>query len=217
MRLSGAGSISTPARILLNALLVIVGLLVALQALVVAALLVNPLHPVRHYFQVTTIVTVPAEVWRAEGLVRLAPGSATVSVDPWVYLTYRPTSRLFVLVAAAASFSWWGCVVLVLLYLRCALTNISAGVPFPRDNVRCIRVVGCAILGMAAMHLLIAAGMVTYMRATTTVSGRPPAFPTAMLLADFPLGTILAGLAVLILAEVFRAGADLQDDQALTI
>ncbi len=34
---------------------------------------------------------------------------------------------------------------------------------------------------------------------------------------DFPLGTILAGLAVVILAEIFRAGADLQDEQALTI
>jgi hypothetical protein len=34
---------------------------------------------------------------------------------------------------------------------------------------------------------------------------------------DFPLGTIVSGLAVLILAEVFKVGADLQDDQALTV
>jgi hypothetical protein len=33
----------------------------------------------------------------------------------------------------------------------------------------------------------------------------------------FPLGTILSGFAVVILAELFRAGADLQDDQALTV
>ena len=59
--------------------------------------------------------------------------------------------------------------------------------------------------------------MIAYMRATTTVAGQPPVVPTAMLLVDFPLGTILAGLAVVILAEIFRAGADLQDDQALTI
>ena len=38
-----------------------------------------------------------------------------------------------------------------------------------------------------------------------------------MLLLDFPLGTILAGVAVVILAELFRSGADLQDDQALTV
>ncbi len=217
MRLSGTGSISIPARIVLDALLVIVGFLLAMQALAVVTLLVNPVHPLRHYFQVTSIVKVPAEVWQAEEFVRVRPGSATVSVDPWLYLTYKPTSRVFVLVAAAASYSWWACVVVVLLFLRRALTNISAGMPFPRDNIRCIRLVGWGILGMAATHLLTGAGMVAYMGATTTVAGQPPVLPTAMLLVDFPLGTTLAGLAVLILAEIFRAGADLQDDQALTI
>jgi len=34
---------------------------------------------------------------------------------------------------------------------------------------------------------------------------------------DFPLGTIVSGLAVVVLAEIFKAGADLQDDQALTV
>ncbi len=217
MRLSGAGSISIPARILLNAVLVVIGFLLAMQALAVVALLVNPLHPVRHYFQVTSIVRVPAEVWQAGELVRVRPGSATVGVDPWLYLTYSPTSRAFVLVASAASYSWWACVAMVLVFLRRALTNISAGTPFLRDNVRCIRVVGWAILGMAAMHVLIGVGMVAYMRATTTIAEQPPVLPAAMLLVDFPLGTILAGLAVLILAEIFRAGSDLQDDQALTI
>jgi hypothetical protein len=46
MRLFGPGSISTPARILLDAFLVVALLLVALQALAVAVLLVNPMHPV---------------------------------------------------------------------------------------------------------------------------------------------------------------------------
>jgi hypothetical protein len=191
--------------------------MVAIEVVVVAVLLVNPLHPVREQFQVTTIAAVSAAVWPPANLVRVVPGSASASVDPWAYITYRPTSRLFVLVTAIASFSWWACVMLVLLRLRRAFTNMSSGTPFPRDNIRCIRVVGWAILGMAAVELLIDAGMMAYMRATTTVAGQPPVVPTAMLLVDFPLGTILSGLAVVILAQVFRAGADLQDDQALTI
>jgi hypothetical protein len=217
MRLFGPGSISTPARILLDALLVIVGLLVALQVVVVAVLLVNPLHPLREHFQVTTMATVPPEVWRTDDLVRVEPGSARVRVDPWAYITYLPASRSFVLVASTASFSGWACVLLVLLSLRRAFENIAAGTPFPRDNIRRIRVAGWAILGFAAAELMIDAGMFAYMRATTTVAGQPPVIPTAMLLADLPLGTILAGLAVVILAELFRAGADLQDDQALTV
>ena len=217
MRLYGPGSLSKPARILIDALLVTVGLLVALQVVVVAVLLANPLHPVREHFQVTTTATVPAEVWRTEGLVGVEAGSATARVDPWAYITYQPSSRAFVFVAALASFSAWACVLLALLSLRRAFTNIAAGTPFPRDNIRRIRVAGWAILGYAGVQLLIDAGMFVYMRATTTVAGQPPVIPTDMLIVDFPLGTILAGLAVVILAELFRAGADLQDDQALTV
>ena len=54
MRLFGPGSVSTLARFLLDALLVVAVILVALDLLGVAALLVNPLRPVRHYIQVTT-------------------------------------------------------------------------------------------------------------------------------------------------------------------
>jgi hypothetical protein len=217
MRLFGPGSISTPARFLLDALLVVAGFLVAIQVVVVAVLLVNPLHPIREHFQVTTMATVPAEVWRTDGVVRVEPAHASARVEPWAYITYLPSSRGFVLVAATVSFAWWACVLLVLLQLRRAFTNMSAGTPFPRDNIRCVRVVGWAFLGMAALELLMDAGMLAYMRATTTVSGQAPVIPSAMLVVDFPLGTILAGLAVVILAEVFRAGADLQDDQALTV
>jgi hypothetical protein len=217
MRLYGAGSISTPARVVLDAFLVIAGLLIAAQAVIVALLLVNPLHPVREHFRVTTMAIVPAGVWPPEGVVRVESGIATARIDPWAYITYQPASRSFVAVAAVVSFSWWACAVLVLLHLRRAFTNVSAGTPFPRDNIRCIRRTGIAILGMAAVELIIDALMCGFMRATTTVAGGPAVVPLDMLLVDFPLGTILAGLAVVILAEVFRAGADLQDDQALTV
>jgi hypothetical protein len=217
MRLFGPGSVSTPARFVIDALVVVAGILVALDALVVVVLLVNPLHPIRHYFQVTTIASVPGGVWPAEDLVHVEPGSSTVTVEGWVYLTYRPTSRAFVFVTAIASFAGWACVLALLLNLRRAFTNISAGTPFPRDNVRCIRWAGWAILGLAAIDLLITAVFFTYMRATTIIAGRPPVIPVAMLVEDFPLGTLLAGLAVIVLAEIFKAGADLQDDQALTV
>jgi hypothetical protein len=218
MRLFGPGSVSTPVRVLLEALLVLLGVYLALEVLLFAVLLVNPLHPIRHYFQVTSFAAVPAGAWDPAHLVRVDPRSATVQAEPWVYLTYRPVSRLFVLVPAAANLSAWGCVLLVLVNLRRAFANLAAGTPFPRANIRCIRTAGWAILGLAAVEVLISTGMFTYMKATTTIAGQPPAIPVGLWLSiGFPLGTILAGLAVLILAELFRAGADLQDDQALTV
>ena len=216
MRLFRAGSFCT-ARVVVDVFLVIVGLLIAAEVVVTGVLLVNPLHSLREHFQVTTILKVPAEVWPSESVVRVESGIATARAEPWAYATYQPASRWFVAVAAALSFSWWACAVLLLLHLRRAFTNVSAGTPFPRDNIRCIRVAGWSILGMAAVNLAIDAVMLAFMHATTTVAGRPAAVPLDILLVDFPLGTILAGAAVVILAEVFRAGADLQDDQALTV
>mgnify|MGYP001047574081 CR=1 FL=1 len=217
MRLFGAGSISTPARIVLDVFLVIAGLLIAVQVLLVIVLLVNPLHPIRQYFQTTTIAAVPAQVWPPEGVVRVEPGIAIARVDPWAYIRYQPASRWFVGVTAAVSFSWWACALLILLSLRRAFNNLSSGTPFPRDNIRCIRRTGLAFLGMAAVELITDAVGLGFICATTTVAGKLVVIPWEVWLMDFPLGTILAGLAVLILAEVFRAGADLQDDQALTV
>jgi hypothetical protein len=217
MRLYGAGSISTPALFVLNAFLVIVVLLIAAEILVVSVLLVDPLHPIRQHFQATTIATVPAEVWPPGGVVHVEPGIAAARVDPWAYIRYQPASRWFVAVTAALSLSWWACVFLMLLYLRRAFNNLSGGTPFPRNNIRCIRGTGLAILGMAAVDLISDGVGLGFISATTTVAGRPVVIPSEVLLMDFPLGTILAGLAVVILAEVFRAGADLQDDQALTV
>jgi len=216
MRPYRAGSFCT-ARVVVDVFLVIAGLLIAAQVAVTAVLLVNPVHPLREHFQVTTILKVPAEVWPSEGVVRVESGLASGRAEPWAYMTYLPASRWFVGVAAALGFSWWACAVLMLLHLRRAFTNVSAGTPFPRDNIRCIRVAGWSILGMAAVNLAIDAALLGFMHATTLVAGRPPAVPLDILLVDFPFGTILAGLAVVILAEVFRAGADLQDEQALTV
>ena len=218
MRLFGPGSVSAPVRVVLEALVVLLGVYLALEVLLFAVLLVNPLHPIRHYFQVTSFAAVPAGAWAPAELVRVDPRSATVQVDPWVYLTYRPVSRLFVLVPAIANLSGWACVLLVLVNLRRAFANLAAGTPFPRANIRCLRVAGWAILGFAAVEVLISAGMFTYMKATTTIAGQRTAFPLGLWLTiAFPLGTILSGLAVVIVAELFRAGADLQDDQALTV
>jgi hypothetical protein len=219
MPLFGRKSVSAPIMAVLEGLIILVGFVVAIEVLIILILLVNPLHPVGTYFRVTTIAEVPAAVWPTEGLVRAVPGSAgaTATSEPWAFITFRPRSRLFVFVVALAALTWRACIIFVLLMLRRVLANISAAAPFPRANIRCIRLMGWAILGMAAMELLIGAGMLAYMRAAVTVADQPPVIPPAMMVAGFPWGAVLAGTAVVILAEIFRAGADLQDEQSLTV
>lgn len=219
MRLFGRDSVSKPIMMILEGLLLVVGLVVAAEVLLFLILLVDPSHPARTWFQVTTIAEVPRALWPTDGLVQVAPGSASAAAEaePWVYIRFRPGTRLFVAVTVVVALAWRACIILVLLLLRRVLLNISAAAPFPRANIRCIRQTGWAILGMAALDLLISAGMIAYMRGTVAVAGRPAVIPSAILIATFPWGTILAGLAVVMLAEIFRAGADLQDEQSLTI
>lgn len=217
MRVFEKGSFPTPIRGLLDGLIVIVVFLAAAEALLVGVLLVEPGNPLRERFRVTTLAEVPTDVWPVDDVVQLDTHSSTATVEPWAFITFLPSNRAFVAVTAVAGFSWWVCLLTVLLQLRHVLSGVSATTPFPRDNIRRIRLIGWAILGLAATDLVIDAGMITYMQTTLTVAGRPPVIPTAIMLVDFPLGTILAGMAVLILAWIFRAGADLQDEQALTI
>ena len=68
MRLFGPGSVSTPARILIEVLLVLIGLYLGLEVLLFTTLLVNPMHPMREYFQVTSFAAVPFGAWDPRGL-----------------------------------------------------------------------------------------------------------------------------------------------------
>jgi hypothetical protein len=217
MRLFDKGSFSPPISGLLDGIIVIVVFLIAAEALVVAALLVDPQNPLRKRFKVTTVAEVPVTVWPAEQILRVDSPSATATAEPWAFITFLPSSRGFVAVTAAAGFAWWACLMTILMQLRNVLDGISAAAPFPRDNLRRIRLIGWAILGLAATNLAIDAAMLAYMRTNVTVADRAAVIPAALLLDDFPLGTVLAGLAVLVLAGIFRVGADLQDEQALTI
>jgi hypothetical protein len=71
MRLFGPGSISTPARVLLEVLLVLICIYLVLEGLLFATLLADPLHPMRKYFEVTAFAAVPPGVWQPDSLVRV--------------------------------------------------------------------------------------------------------------------------------------------------
>jgi hypothetical protein len=217
MRSTAPGSVWGRLGALLDGLLIIVGVFVVAEFLLVTALLIEPTRDLGVFFQLQTIARVPADVWQADGLVRVVADRASIAAAPLVRIRFGPGSRAFVFAASAASFAWWACVILVLVQLRGVLASLSPQAPFPRENVRRMRVIGGGILAAAAVELLAGVAVVTFMRTMVTVAGRPADVPVELALAEFPLGTILGGLAVIFLAEIFRKGADLQDEQSLTI
>lgn len=96
--------------------------------------------------------------------------------------------------------------------LRHVFRSLSQQLPFVVENARRIRWVGVAVI----LGELVRAGLVYfwsyYSSLHFTVSGLHFA-PSA----DLNLITIVSGLAILVIAEVFQEGARLQEEQSLTI
>jgi hypothetical protein len=202
---------------LVDTLLVVIVLTIALQVVASIVLMVDPNSWVRNYAQVTSILTVPDGVWPVEDLVRIEGGAATAETSALVRVALSPASRRFVLLIFAAGLLGSACYLILLLTLRNVCSTVTAGGPFRWENVRRIRVMGWTLIGMAALDLLIDAVALAYLTTSLTVAGEPARVPGDLLLYEFPFGKIFAGLAVLVLGEIFKTGADLEDDQALTI
>jgi hypothetical protein len=96
--------------------------------------------------------------------------------------------------------------------LRYVFRSLSEGVPFVAGNARRIRWVGWAVLFGETGRAAIVYWWSYYTSLHFTVSGMR--FTAS---ADMNPITIVSGLAILAIAEVFREGARLQEDQSLTI
>jgi hypothetical protein len=105
-----------------------------------------------------------------------------------------------------------GCLLWVLTQLRHIFRSLSRGVVFIPENARRIRWVGFAVI----FGELARAGMVYFWSYYTsqhfTANGLRFVAST-----DFNGVTLGCGLAILVIAEVFREGTRLHEDQSLTI
>ena len=102
---------------------------------------------------------------------------------------------------------------LVVLYqLRRVFGTLAAGDPFVRENATRIRMIGFAVLGMELVRVLVLSAQAYYLRANFSFTG--------IQLRTLPhpdLGVLFLGLVLLVIAEVFRQGADLREEQSLTV
>jgi hypothetical protein len=100
----------------------------------------------------------------------------------------------------------------VLYQLRRLLANVSAGHPFSDDSAVRIRRIGLLIIAAALVSAAVTYGIGCYFARHISIPGLPlsPSF-------SFPCETVLLGLIILVLSEVFRYGARLQEDHDLTV
>ncbi len=102
---------------------------------------------------------------------------------------------------------------LVVIYqLRIIFASLVGETPFTGENVRRIRIIGIAVIAGALLSSIAHALIGIYLAANIQVPGLEL---NANLKPDF--GGIFLGAVVIVLAEVFRHGARLQEDQDMTV
>ncbi len=217
MKKPGSGSLASRLGVVLDVVIVLMVVSAALEALLMLGLVIDPTSPARHLLNVTTLYHVPPGLCDAGDLVRTSEPRALLETSLLAYVNYRPGGRWGVLGIAAGSLGLWALYFVIVLQLRRVLGSLTSGQPFLRTNVARLRVIGWTIIAAALYRLAFEWAAVLCMRAAVSVADRPPAVPLAFALEDVRPEILFVGAAVLALAEIFRVGADLHDEQALTI
>jgi Protein of unknown function (DUF2975) len=217
MKALGSSSLASRLTVVLD--LVIIGMIVigALNGLLLLSLVIEPTSPTRRLLNVTTLYNVPPAYCDASGLLQQHEPGALVETRLLAYVNYRPGSRWGVLGVAGGYFVVWGLYLLVVVQLRRVFDSLASEQPFLRQNVARLRLIGWAIIASAFFRHAWNWAAVSCMRPVLTLAGRPPTVPLAFIIEDMHLEVFFVGAAVLVLAEIFRAGAGLQEDQALTV
>ena len=128
----------------------------------------------------------------------LIDGLKGVSVEPHSNLQW--TGRLTLLGAfLACGFTWWS-----INRLRRILLSVNQGDAFEFANVKRLQAVGFGLIGIQLTALLLV------FVAPQSIGQSPSDY-------DFDLGSWLGILVVFILAEVFRQGSAMRDEQMTTV
>lgn len=136
--------------------------------------------------------------------IRDAHGSGTLRFPPPSGMVLTTTALLAALYIAIAL---W-----VLVQLRAVFRTLRDGRPFVADNAKRIRWIGYAVIFVEVVKSLALYGGNAYARTHFAADAlRFDAWPTIDVFA------IIYGLIILVIAEVFRTGARLDEDQSLTI
>ncbi|WP_395942650.1 DUF2975 domain-containing protein [Brevundimonas sp.] len=128
----------------------------------------------------------------------LIDGLRGASADP--ESTFEITGRLTLLGAfLACALTWW-----VINRLRAILLSVNRGDAFEFANVKRLQAVGLGLLGIQLTAMMLA------VVAPQSIGQSPTDY-------EFSLGSWLGILVVFILAEVFRQGSAMRDEQLTTV
>lgn len=130
----------------------------------------------------------------------------------WEMLTVRPLPQCTIVVVFASAI-WFIAMVLFILYqLRKIFANLVKEEPFVKENVLRVRKIGMIVLVGAVIQSIMEYLIGFFVMKHIVIQG-------IQLVPELELNvpSFLAGLAVLVLAEVLKQGTEIKEDQNLTI
>lgn len=127
-------------------------------------------------------------------------------------LTFPPPSGAFVAIVAGGVMAMLLAVLWVLGQLRAVFRSLRAGQPFTAANARRVRSIGVAVIAGALAQTLLSFFNHHFVSRHFAAPGLR--FDVA---PEINLAAVLAGLVILVIAEVFRLGARLEEEQSLTV
>lgn len=132
--------------------------------------------------------------------------------SPWEHLMWQ-----MAIPALIAGALWMGGAILIVRRLRRLFESFSSGEPFKRENADHLRVIWITMLVMELIKIAFA----TVALSLVAIYGLPPSDdPGVNVTVDsdgFDLTPWFSILVLIVLAEVFREGARLKEEQELTI
>ncbi|HKY21105.1 MAG TPA: DUF2975 domain-containing protein [Vicinamibacterales bacterium] len=163
-----------------------------------------------------TEMSIPVSFSVEPGVLRLtapAPGFATADIrDAHGTLRFPPPSRRFLTTTALLAALALAVVLWVLIQLRAVFRTLRDGRPFVTANAMRVRWIGYAVILGEVVRSLVLFGGNAYAKTHYAADAlRFDAWPR------IDVFSIVHGLIILVIAEVFRTGARLDEDQSLTI
>jgi hypothetical protein len=174
------------------------------------------------FFGVTQLpnvtIDIPAQVKLDAGAYRVTAASLGIdearldNLTGEAELSFGPPSRGYAAAVAAAPIVVLAFALYVLTKLRAIFRTLRAGTPFVPENAHRIRKIAYAVMAGEIVQALVSYGGHRHVMSHFTASGLQ--FDARPELDAFP---IVGGLIILVLAEVFRAGTRLDEEQSLTV
>lgn len=213
----GKGKLVSRLRVVIDLFIIIWVFVGALNALLFLGLLSQPTSPARRLLNITTLFNIPAGFCESDGIIQQHNPQDLVETKLLAFVNFRPAGRLGLLGIAGGYFVLWGLYFTILRQLRAVFDSLTSGQPFLRPNVGRLRVIGWTIIAAGLFRHVFKWTIVLGIRSVLTLGNAPPTVPWAFVIDDLNLEAFFVGAAILVLAEIFRAGAALQEEQSLTI